>query len=105
MNISEIPVRPIDQTFRISLSGKNYGFRLKWNPIVNAWVLDIADGQDVPLLSGIPLVTGLNLLAPYPYLEFGGALYVLSDGDATAVPTQVTLGTQGHLYYITELGS
>lgn len=101
MKIVEIPVRPIDQTFRISLSGKTYSFRLMWNASFNAWILDIADSNSVSILSGIPLVTGLDLLSPYPYLEFGGALYVQSDGDATEVPTQVTLGTQGHLYFVT----
>lgn len=101
MKLVEIPLRPIDQTFRVSLSGRTYVFRLMWNSALRAWVLDIADANSAPILSGVPLITGTDLLAPVPYLEFGGELYVQSDGNATAVPDRLTLGTEGHLYYVT----
>ena len=100
MRIVEIPVRPIDQTFRISLSGKTYVFRLMWNVAATAWMLDIGNFSGTPILSGIPLITGVDLLSPFPYVEFGGGLYVRSDGDPDAVPDTLTLGTEGHLYYV-----
>jgi hypothetical protein len=53
------------------------------------------------LVSGIPLVTGVDLLAPYAYLGFGGELLVATDGNTAAVPTYANLGTGSHLYFVT----
>jgi hypothetical protein len=70
-----------------------------------SWVLDIADDIGNPILSGIPLVTGANLLSQYGYLGFGGGLYVMTTSDPDAVPTFENLGDDGLLYWTFEATS
>ncbi|MNU03634.1 hypothetical protein D3C72_2477290 [compost metagenome] len=65
-------------------------------------MLDIATAARVPILTGIPVVTGLDLLAQYAYLGFGGMLIVQTDHDADAVPTLGNIGIAGRLYFVTE---
>ena len=72
---------------------------VKWNTFASCWVLDVADIQKNPIVSGIPLVTGADLLGQFAYLNFGGKLIVVSDGDPFAVPTFDNLGTSGHLLF------
>jgi hypothetical protein len=102
MQAFEIPTTPTPQEFAITLGGVQYRVTLKWNVASNAWVIDFADTNGVPILAGVPLVTGVDLLEPYAYLNFGGKLYALTDNDADAPPTFVNLGVAGRLYWVTE---
>jgi hypothetical protein len=97
----EIPLSPQAQTFSITLAGVSYNLTLQWRSVdsLGGWTLDIADAFKNPLVSGIPLVTGRNLLAPYAYLSIGGGLWVLTDGNAPAIPGYANLGLQSHLYF------
>ena len=65
------------------------------------WTLDLADQGGTPIVCGIPLVTGVDLLAQYDYLNIGGHLVVSSAGNPPATPTFDTLGSGGHLYWVT----
>ena len=98
---SEIPLISSPQTLGISLLGVVYNLQLVWNVISQAWIIDIADTNNTPILQGVPLVTGVNLLEQYSYLGIGGALYVQSDGVSTDQPTVTNLGTQSHLLFVT----
>lgn len=96
----EIPLTPNAQAFRVTLAGVQYRMALAWRTHdVGGWFLDIFDPAGNPLVAGIPLVTGVDLLEPYPDLKFGGALYVMTDGAPTAPPTYDNLGTQAHVYF------
>ncbi len=97
----EIPTSNIPQVISISLAGVTYKLTNKWNVSGNCWVLDIADTNSNPILSGIPLVTGVDLLEQYGYLNFGGQLFAQTDHDLTQVPTFTSLGVNGHLYFVT----
>lgn len=99
--VSEIPLIASAQSFSISLNAVLYNLTVVWNTQSQSWTLDLADTNNVPLLQGIPLVTGCDLLEQYAYIGIGGSLYVQSDGDQTAVPTFVDLGSTGHLYFVT----
>jgi hypothetical protein len=97
----EIPLTAQPQTFLVSLVGTQYQFTLQWRDATNGgWVLDIADSSGNALVSGIPLVTGVDLLAQYAYLAFGFELWVQTDA-ADAPPTYTNLGTSSHLYCVT----
>lgn len=96
----EIPLSASPQTFSISLNKVDYNITLEWCDPSNAWKIDIADVNNVKILSGIPLVTGVDLLEPYAYLNFGGQLIVQTDHDTDAVPTFENLGANGHLYWV-----
>ncbi len=99
----EIPLTPNPQSFVISLSGVNYRLTAQWRNAVGAgWVLDIADSGGTPIIQGIPLVTGVNLLDQYDYLNLGGVLWCQTTADPDAVPTFENLGVDSHLYWFTE---
>lgn len=100
MNLFEIPLTPQPQTFAITLANVGYRMTVQWRETdMGGWVLDIADANSGPIVSGIPLVTGADLLAQYEYLGIGGALFVQTDHDITAPPTFDNLGLAGHLYF------
>lgn len=97
----EIPLSPNPQTFTISLSGVDYRLTVQWRNAEGAgWILDIADTSANPIIQGIPLVTGVNLLEQFEYL-ISGVLWVQTTADPDAVPTFDNLGVGSHLYWYT----
>lgn len=101
-NFYTIPLSATPQTFKITLGGIDYRLTLTYvNCDQGGWLLDIADANANPMVSGIPLVTGVNLLAQYPHLGFGGRLWVQTTQNPDAVPTFDNLGTDALLYWVT----
>ncbi|MFM0488023.1 phage baseplate plug family protein [Paraburkholderia graminis] len=97
----EIPLTPAPQTFFVSLVGTQYQFTLQWRDATGGgWILDIGDASGKPIVSGIPLVTGVNLLHQYLHLGLGFELWVQTDA-ADAPPTYTNLGITSHLYAVT----
>lgn len=96
----EIPLSPNAQSFYIALAGVQYQMQVTWRTATEGgWFLDIYDASGNALVLGIPLVTGVDLLAPYPDAGVGGSLYVATDGTPDAVPLYSNLGTTAHLYF------
>ncbi|MDM2919938.1 hypothetical protein LJU39_15945 [Citrobacter freundii] len=52
--------------------------------------------------SGIPLVTGADLLAQYGYMGLGFKLVVVCDDSTQDYPTKTDLGGRSHLLVSTE---
>lgn len=96
----EIPLSPKPQQLSISLSGQTYILRLTWCWPAQAWALDVSDSAGNALVSGVPLVTGADLLEQFEYLGVGGKLIVQSDASVDAVPTFTNLGLRSHLFYV-----
>ena len=110
----EIPLSGTPKRFTVSLpiegntTGQtvNYKLTLQYRnaPLDVAggcgWTVDLADDAGTPLACGIPLVTGADLLAQFAYLDLGGHLLVLSEGETFALPTFQNLGTGAHLYWV-----
>ncbi len=97
----EIPLINLAQTLSITLADVSYVLTVKWNDASSCWVMDMGDANGNPILQGIPLVTGSDLLEQFAYLNFGGALIAQTDHDIYAPPTYDNLGTTGHLYFET----
>lgn len=95
-----IPLQNTNQQIQITLAGVLYTLTVRWNEMNEAWTVDIADANSNPIVSGIPLVTGVDLLAPFGYLNFGGQLIAQTTNDANAVPTFDNLGSTGNLYFV-----
>ncbi|MBC3230760.1 hypothetical protein H8J17_19355 [Serratia fonticola] len=89
------------QQFAIQLAGVQCQMTLIWRDAAG-WVLDIANNDRTPLIQGIPLVAGADLLAQYRYLGIGGALFVVSDPNVLFPPTKDNLGIECHLYFLVE---
>lgn len=100
MDIKEIPLTPDNQQFSIVLAGNAYRMRVLWRDIY--WIVDLLDGSGNPIINGIPLVTGADLLAQYAYLNLGFRLVVTCDVAPLVYPTKTDLGINSHLYVITE---
>lgn len=98
----EIPLLPATpQALSISILNVPYQFTVKWCSPASSWLLDIADAQSVPIVSGIPLVTGADLLEQFEYLGLGVALYAQSLSHPSDPPTFDNLGDNGKLYFVT----
>lgn len=102
-NFFEIPLSPEPQRFTITLSGVDYRLTVQYRKAGGAgWVLDIADANNAPLVSGIPLVTGIDLLGQYRHLGFAGRLWVQGADDPDDVPTYGDLGIGSHVFWVTD---
>lgn len=98
----EIPLIAGPQSLNIVLAGVEYQLFLNWNDFASVWVLDIYDQTGTtPIVTGIPLVTGADLLEQYAYMNFGGMLIAQTDGDIYTPPSFSTLGATSHLYFVT----
>lgn len=100
-SVFEVPLSGNSQSFNIVLANVTYRLTLTWrNAAGCGWILDIADSSGNPIVQGIPLVTGADLLAQYRYLGFVGSLVVKTDANPDAIPTYDNLGTTSHLYFV-----
>lgn len=100
-DLYEVPLKAAQQqTFTTTWPGGVYRLRLLYTGAPEGgWTLDIGDSQDRPLVCGIPLVTGADLLAEYRYLGFGGRLFVIAAGDPAVPPGFADLGAGTRLYF------
>lgn len=92
------------QTFSVQLGGVTYQLTFLYRNDPGGqggWTLDIADAANNPIVQGIPLVTGADLLAQYRHLGFTGKLIVQTTSNPDAVPTFANLGNDGRLYWVT----
>jgi hypothetical protein len=98
--VYEIPLKPSPQSLAVVFpSGVPYILRLiyQFNQD-DCWILDIQDAQGNPILSGVPLITGADLLAQYAYLGFGCKLFCSTDGERGEPPHWWNLGITAHLW-------
>ncbi len=77
------------ETFSCALDGTVYQFRTNYNERNGVWSFDLADDTTgAPLVSGVPILIGCDLLAPYG-LGIGSMFAI--DLAATALPALVGL--------------
>lgn len=114
-----IPINSPPQTFVIQLGSINYQMTIQYrNTLTGAaapggWILDLSNQAGNPIIQGVPLITGTNLLEQFDYLgiggdidilgatiDFDGGLWVSTNGNPDAVPTYTNLGTQCNLYWV-----
>lgn len=108
MALYEIPCTPGGQpewTQRTQLNGTEYLFNFRWNQRDGHWFLRIADGDGVALYDGLPLVTGLELLAQESGVRaIEGGLFVVDDAVAGGIgdldPGFADLGTRFKLLHV-----
>jgi len=102
MSIFKIPFVNNNQKFNITLSGKNLLVTCVWNQEIPAWVLSVQDAASLEyLISGVALVTGVNLLSQFYYTGITGVLVVYTKGDPDEIPTFESLGNESQVFYIT----
>lgn len=71
--------------------------RFYYNRQAGFWAMDIADKSGNPIVSSVPLITGVwpgaNILAPYDYMQIGSAYLINQNGAVTDWPDDTNLGT------------
>ncbi|EDJ7416999.1 hypothetical protein CHY15_06285 [Salmonella enterica subsp. enterica serovar Brandenburg] len=100
MTIQEIPLTADNQQFSIILAGITWRIRIIWRDLY--WIMDLQNDRGEPVISGIPLVTGADLLAQYAYMGLGFKLVVMCDDSTQDYPTKTDLGGSSHLLVLTE---
>jgi hypothetical protein len=99
-NFYQIPLIASQQSFTITLNGVAYSMRLIFCDDPTAgWILDIGDSNGLPILCGIPLKIGINLLQQYSYLGLGGGLMAVLSGDNLSIG-YTDLSVNAQLYFV-----
>lgn len=107
MGMFQLPFKPQqNQTVKLTINGNDYTFKLQWNDRGSFWELDIFDASLEPIVCGIPLVTGVDLLAQYPYmlLAQAGKMVCFSKSVSLpidAIPNYDNLGIDSFVYLLT----
>ena len=92
-----IPLAGYPETFSIALNNVTYQLTFLWR---GSWFMDIADNTGAAIVSAIPMVIGVDLLAPYKYLGFAGSMYMVNKAGGDSPPTFTNLGTDVILTYV-----
>ena len=92
-----IPLIAEQQSFGITLAGKEYRLTVRWFDAPEAgWTLDIEEpDKAAPIVMGVPLVTGCDLLE---HLEFGGELWM----EGELPPSLENLGSDVELVFVVQ---
>ena len=100
MSYYEIPLTttPFDQkTFKLTLDGErniNILLKLRYYDLYELWVADVCDNSTgEELITGMPLVPGIDLLGQYAYLNIGSAQIVAVRPTTQEQPDNETLGS------------
>lgn len=100
--VEEFPLRPEAQQIQITLGGIEYTVRFGWGDTADGgWFIDVTDIDGAPLLRGLPLTAGEDVLQQVAYLGIAGEIRVQTDGDDLVEPTYANLGANGKVLFIT----
>lgn len=96
----EIPLGSVPGTVSLNLPGRSVRLRLTFEDGEGTWIMDIYDDGEAPLVCGIPLLIGLDLLGPYGHLGFNTRMFVLRRGGDPAEDIGYDdLGTAAGLFF------
>ncbi|KPH79314.1 phage baseplate plug family protein [Bosea vaviloviae] len=98
---SEFPLRPEAQTMTVELGAVEYVVRFGWADTTDGgWFIDISAYDGAPLLRGLPLTAGENVLQQFDYLGIPGEIRVQTDGNDLVEPSYSNLGSNGKVLFI-----
>lgn len=96
----EVPLSARSQRTSITLLNTTYQLAITWRDAISHWVLDMSDGQGSPVLQGIPLIAGTNLLGQFKHLGIGAGLLVMLDNGTDETVTYPGLGSSAHVRFV-----
>ena len=100
--IYEFPLRPEAQQIQIALADIEYTVRFGWcDAPGGGWFIDMTDIDGTPLLRGLALTAGENVLQQFAYLGIPGEIRVETDGSDLVEPSYDNLGANGKVLFIT----
>lgn len=75
-----IPIaQNLPQTFTKFVNGRTVKVAIIYNKSLDNWFLyfaELINDQEIPLVSGLPLVTGVNIIAQFEYKNIGNSFIV-----------------------------
>lgn len=102
MAVYEFPLRPEAQEMQITLATIEYTVKFGWcDSADGGWFIDVSGVDGLPIVRGVPLTAGENVLQQFAYLGFPGAIYVETDDNQLVEPTYDNLGTNGRVLFVT----
>lgn len=102
MALLELPItnEKYNYKFDIVLEGKKYFFSFNYNNRIDAWFMDIADEVESPIVEGLMLFLGLDLLEQYADERLPqGNLFIVNNKEEFIEPTEENFGVDVKLYY------
>ncbi len=94
--ITNAPNQAIRVTLAINGKSLTLSLRLYYNVSLQCWLMDIADQFGSPIVSSVPLLTGVwpaaNILVPYDHLKIGSAFVINQSGSQQDRPNDSNLG-------------
>jgi hypothetical protein len=83
-----------------TLDGVTYTFTLRYNLRIQTWMLDVGDVIGAPIVCGIPLIAGRDLLGQYAGRGLpSGLLFVFDPSDQNGTPGQDDFSAGYRLVY------
>jgi len=93
---SELP----SYDFQTTLDGLVYNITINYNERRDRWQMSIADSQNDPIISGIPLLLNVSLLGQYVDSRLPpGVLFVMAPNEDNNEAGINDLGTRIKLFY------
>jgi len=105
MEALELPVRSDikSYTFTITLEDRNYSFAFKFNERRNLWTMNLGDANGLPLMLGINMQQGFNLIGNITGDNFPPGNFTLVDETGHNEEADgLTFGNLVKLVYVTE---
>lgn len=91
-----------DMSIRCAIEGVTYVFRWVWNEREATWYVSIADAENDPIVSGVRVVLGENLIAGVADSRLpDGQILVADPSGNTDEPDRDTLGKNVLIVYVT----
>lgn len=102
MALYEIPLIPSNAAYdmQVTLDGDEYTLDVHWNEYALGWYMDIIGLTDTTIkLRGVHLVTGVDILHPYP-VQALGEMWVVDTSEADTDATFDSMGDTHSLMYL-----
>lgn len=85
---------------RVELDGTIYNLIIRYNERMTRWILDIQDQEEIDILIGIPMLTGVPLLQQYAKNDLPPGDFLLLHRDGTDINAErEDLGDSVNLFY------
>jgi len=86
--------------FRISLDGVFFTLAFRLNFRMNRWFMDVKDAEDIPLINGVPLLQGSDLIVRFKDAALPAGHFIIFNLENEAVEAGADdLGVNSLLLY------
>lgn len=96
--IQIINLGPSSQTTKVTIDGIIYNVNVIWRQ--DTYILDLYDVNNNPVVTGIPLITGADLMGQLKYLSIPGYWVIANADGSDTPPTYNNLGVSSFLLFI-----